>query len=270
MVQLLNKEFETIGRDSEAPRTVAQTWILSFQQIKKQHILASELLSFMSCLDHQDIPAQFLSYYIKQKENKEPKSNLELTEALGVLKAFSLVTEDNNGSYNIHRLIQLVTRKWLASSNTWNHFTKEALIAVSNLYPYGTYKTRATYAAYLSHANIVLRSCDSGSRDEAEAKASLLHCIAAYLRFEGLWDNAEPLNIEGIRIRKELFSEDHPDILISIGNLASTYRNQGRWKEAEKLEVQVIETHKIKLGADHPNTLTSIANLTSTLQYQGR
>jgi hypothetical protein len=67
---------------------VSQTWILSFQQIKQQHILASELLSFMSLLDRQDIPARFLSYYIEQKEMKEPLGNIELTEALGVQKDF--------------------------------------------------------------------------------------------------------------------------------------------------------------------------------------
>ncbi|KAK7219006.1 hypothetical protein V2G26_007009 [Clonostachys chloroleuca] len=115
IVRLLSKEFETVGRDSSNPQAVAQTWILSFQQIKRQHFLASELLSFMSLLDRQDIPAQFLSCYIEQKENEEPISELELTEALGVLKAFSFVTEDNNGSYDMHRLIQLVTQSPQAS-----------------------------------------------------------------------------------------------------------------------------------------------------------
>jgi hypothetical protein len=32
---------------------------------------------------------------------------------------------------------------------------------------------------------------------------------------------------------------EHPDMLTSMGNLASTYGDQGRWKEAEELEVQV-------------------------------
>lgn len=52
--------------------------------------------------------------------------------------------------------------------------------------------------------------------------------------------------------------------LISMTNLASTYRNQGRWEEAEQLFVQVMETSKTKLGEDHPDTLTSMANLAFT------
>lgn len=203
MVYLLSKEFETVGRDSEAPQAVAQTWILSFQQIEQQHILASELLSFMSILDRQDIPAQFISHYSKHKRNGGPRSEIELTEALGILKAFSFVTEENSGSFDMHRLVQLVTRKWLTSRGTIGRFGGEALMTVSHMYPYGKYETRTTCAAYLSHANAVLRLGGLQSRDEAEARASLLHCVAAYFSFEGKWSNAENLLIKASKIREE-------------------------------------------------------------------
>ncbi|KEY74844.1 hypothetical protein S7711_09938 [Stachybotrys chartarum IBT 7711] len=202
MVHFLSKEFETVGRDSSAPRAMAQTWILSFQQIEKQHILASDLLSFMSLLDHQDIPALFLSY----------------------------------GSYDMHRLVQLVT----------------------------------LCAAYLSYAHAILQAGEFASKDKAQAKASLLHCMAAYFNFEGQWGDAERLNLGAVRIRRENFGENDTSTLASMANLASTFWNQGQWDEAEKLFVQVMETRKTKLGADHPDTLTSMANLASTYRNQGR
>ncbi|PNP50290.1 hypothetical protein THARTR1_08998 [Trichoderma harzianum] len=89
IVHLLSREFETVGRDTEASQAVAQTWMLSFQQIEQQHVLASELLSFMSMLDRQDIPAEFLSHYGERSGNGVPRGEMELTEALGILKAFS-------------------------------------------------------------------------------------------------------------------------------------------------------------------------------------
>ncbi|KAI9148687.1 Enniatin synthetase [Paramyrothecium foliicola] len=269
-VQLLSKEFETVGRDSETPRAVAQTWILSFQKIEQQHALASELLSFMSLLDRQGIPAEFLSHYVEQRESEESLGDIELTEALGALKAFSFITEDKNGSYDMHRLVQLVTRKWLTSSGTVDRFRKETLMVVSHLYPYGKYETRITCAAYLSHANTILRAGIFALRDEAEAKASLLHCMAAYFMFEGKWIDAKALNMGALRIRRELFGENDPSTLRSMANLASTFWNQGLWDEAEKLFVQVMEISKTKLGADHPSTLTSMANLASTYSHQGR
>jgi len=49
-------------------------------------------------------------------------------------------------------------------------------------------------------------------------------------------------------------------LLISVGNLASTYWNQGRWKEAEKLQVLVMGTMKRVFGEEHPHSLTSMGN----------
>ena len=61
--------------------------------------------------------------------------------------------------------------------------------------------------------------------------------------------------------RKRVLGEEHPDTLVSMNNLVSTYWSQGRWKEAEMLGVLVMETRKRVLGEEHPDTLTSIANL---------
>ena len=36
-------------------------------------------------------------------------------------------------------------------------------------------------------------------------------------------------------VRKKLLGAEHPDILISMANLASTYSSQGKWNEAEQL-----------------------------------
>ncbi|KAL6832120.1 hypothetical protein V8C40DRAFT_163757 [Trichoderma camerunense] len=269
IVQLLSREFETVGRDTEAPQAVAQTWILSFKQIEQQHVLASELLSFMSMLDRQDIPAPFLSHYGKKAGDGVPRGEIELTEALGILKAFSFVTE-TSGSFDMHRLVQLVTRKWLTSQGTISRFGTEALMTVSEMYPSFEYKNRTKCAKYLSHANAVLQLHELKSRDEEKARASLLHRVAFYFIDEGKWNQAEIFNIEATEIRRRLLGADHPDTLMSMNNLASTYSHQGRRKEAEDLYLQVMEARKIKLGADHPDTLGSMSNLALTYYYQCR
>jgi len=58
-----------------------------------------------------------------------------------------------------------------------------------------------------------------------------------------------------VNTRKRVLGEDHPDLLISMDNLALTYRNQGRWKEAEELQMQVLQTRKRLLGEEHPDSL---------------
>jgi len=69
---------------------------------------------------------------------------------------------------------------------------------------------------------------------------------------------------------KAVLGQEHPDTLISMGNLATTYRIQGRFNKAEKLEVQVMETTIRVLGQEHPHTLTSMINLALTYRKQGR
>ena len=85
----------------------------------------------------------------------------------------------------------------------------------------------------------------------------------------GYWNEAEQLQIRVSETRKSVFGEEHPDMLMSMGELASTYRNQGRWKEAEQLQVQVSEMRKRVLGEEHPDTLMSMGNLTETYWSQG-
>ena len=78
LVELLSEEFETVGRDSETPRAVTATWILSFEQIKRQNGLAGELLSLMSFFDRQAIPSEFLSHYSERQPTQEFRGEIQL------------------------------------------------------------------------------------------------------------------------------------------------------------------------------------------------
>ena len=269
-VTLLSEEFETVGRDSETPRAVTATWILSFEQIQKQNTAASELMSFMSLLDRRAIPLAFLSSYSEQQLAQELKGEVQLIKALGVLKAFSFITENNGGDFDIHRLVQLVTRKWLLEKGTLRQLANRALLTISQLYPPGNYENRIICGAYLSHACAVLELEGTQSKDERLAKASLLYRTAGLFDYQGQCKDAEKFLVEAKEIRSKLLGLEHPDTLTTMDNLASTYRNQGRWAEAESLFVQVMETSSRVLGSEHPDTLTSMGNLASTYRNQGR
>ncbi|KAK4117998.1 purine and uridine phosphorylase [Parathielavia appendiculata] len=269
LVDLLGEEFEIDGRDSETPRAVAETWILSFEQIQRQNAFTGELLSLMSLFDRQAIPLEFLSRYSEQR-GQEQTGGIQLTKALGVLKAFSFVVEEKDHGLDMHRLVQLVTRKWLVKNGRMRHFSGQALLAVSHCYPFGRYEDWAICSAYLAHAYAVLGGEGTGSRDEKAGRATLLHSVAGFYMYRGQWKDVERFQAEAVELREEVLGADHPHTLISMGNLASTYRNQGRWDEAEKLEVRVIETFKTKLGPNHPDTLISIGNLAFTYKIQGR
>ncbi|KAJ4288699.1 hypothetical protein N0V88_007230 [Collariella sp. IMI 366227] len=291
LVDLLSQDFETVGRDSDTPRAVTETWILSFDQIQRQNTFAAELLALMGFLDRHAIPLEFLSSYSKQQLEQQIRGEVQLIEALGVLK--------NGNGLDMHRLVQLVTRKWLIKEGRMRHFAGQALLTVSDCYPFGQYENWAVCSAYLAHGYAVLGGEGTGSRDEMIGRATLLHSIAGYFGYRGQWKDAERFQVEAVQLRNEVLGsedpdtlssmanlaatyrnqgrwkeaellEEHPDTLTSMANLASTYRNQGQWTEAESLLVQVMETSLRVLGEEHPITLSSMANLASTYRNQGR
>ncbi len=270
LVDLLSQDFETVGRDSETPRAVIETWILSFNQIQQQSTFAGKLLAIIGLLDRHAILLEFLSSYAQQQPEQQARGEVPLAEALGVLKAFSFVVEEKGHSLDMHRLVHLVTRKWLVKKGKIRHFAGQAILIVSDCYPYGKYENWAVCSAYLAHAHTVLGGEGTGSRNEKTAKATLLHSVAAFFDSQGRWTDAERFQLEAIELRKEVLGSEHPSTLASIGSLASTYKDQGRWEEAENLLVQVIGMKKTKLGADHPSTLASMNNLASIYVDQGR
>lgn len=82
LIDLLSEGFETAGASSMASRRVAETWIVSFEQIQEHHKLAGELLSLMSLFDRQAIPQEFLSSYAERQQNQELSSgNVQMVKA---------------------------------------------------------------------------------------------------------------------------------------------------------------------------------------------
>jgi tetratricopeptide (TPR) repeat protein len=277
LTELLIQPFEEIGRDSEIPNAVISTWILSFEQIRKQCSLASDMLSLMSYFDRQRIPKAFLKH--KKNQNNDSgvrqqigaSADLEQEKAVGVLKAFSFIVTSTDGkTLNMHRLVQLAMRKWLIVEKLEKVWAEKALLILSDLYPYGSHENRGICNEYLPHAYAVLGYKLPFSANTAVARASLLYCISG-LRFQqGQWNNTEELLIEVKDLQKKGLGAEHPSTLVSMTDLAKTYRNQGRWKDAEELGVLVMEKQKIVLGAEHPDTLISMSNVALAYSSQGR
>jgi tetratricopeptide (TPR) repeat protein len=71
------------------------------------------------------------------------------------------------------------------------------------------------------------------------------------------------------RQRKQL-APDHPDLLVTMNDLANLYQEIGRAKEAILLHETVFDAHRKKLGADHKDTLGSALNLANAYNNAGR
>ncbi|KAJ7099081.1 hypothetical protein C8R44DRAFT_747771 [Mycena epipterygia] len=80
----------------------------------------------------------------------------------------------------------------------------------------------------------------------------------------GKLKEAEELKVVVLERWRNLLGDNHPHTLLSMGNLASTYKALGRLKEAEELEIVVLKKRKNVLGDNHPETLIAMGNLAFT------
>ena len=100
--------------------------------------------------------------------------------------------------------------------------------------------------------------------------ATSLNNLAQLYCIQGCYQQAEPLDLQIIKLLKQLGGEKHPDIATILSNLSALYYAQGRYNEAETLCEQALELTKCLLGEKHPDVATSLNNLAEIYCIQGR
>ena len=260
---LLEQAYYDPGRDSKIQNSIFLTWQISFDQITKQKPRAAEILSLMAVLDGQAISDMFL------RRKDERKVNFDT--AIGTLKAFSLVTEEKNEAiFNIHRLVQLSTQKWLELQHVLVEWQEKALNAVfANCPLNGEFENWATWETISPHVQVVLKYIFSTEPCQLK-RASILRKASSYDRVQGQYEAAYEKGIEAQTMCQKLLGKEHPDTLTNMSNLASVLNYQGKYVEAEEMNRQVLKLREKMVGKKHPDTLMSMSNLASVLNSQGK
>jgi tetratricopeptide (TPR) repeat protein len=68
----------------------------------------------------------------------------------------------------------------------------------------------------------------------------------------------------------DTFGLEHPNVALSLNNLAALYRKQGRYVEAELLFKRSLAIREKALGLDHPAVAESLNSLAALYKEQGR
>ncbi|PYH36551.1 kinesin [Aspergillus neoniger CBS 115656] len=262
-MSLLCEPFETLGRDSETPNALATTLIVSLDHINTKEPNAIEALSFVAFLDQHNIPSSLMEQRVV--------GPLDLTKALGTLKAFSLIIATGKGqNFSIHRLVQLTVRKWLIIEHTFDERAIQAMDTLAEVYPNAEYENWAICAAYLPHAVSVLRFIPELHGKLLRRRLYLQEGIAYYLWSQGRNDEAEKLDLLIVEENKKEFGLEHPETLESIAGLSSTYSNQNRLAETEELNSLLVTAYTKLYGPNDIITMRSERCLAATYRKQCR
>lgn len=83
---------------------------------------------------------------------------------------------------------------------------------------------------------------------------TLMSALGILKMQEGRYLQAEPLLEGALTIRRRLLGPTHPDVIVSLHDLATLYDNQGRYIEAEDLFYEALKLCEDVFGTDSPLT----------------
>jgi tetratricopeptide (TPR) repeat protein len=259
---ILDRGFYDWRRDPETPNSVTRTWSLSFDLIRKRNSYAIHLLSLMSVLDRQGIPRTLF--------DSEGVDEADLIIAFGTLQAFSLISVDKVGAtFEMHRLVQLSTRKWLDQQSALVHWQEKALSLLAGKFPIAHYENWVACEALISHVLIVL-TYDFETRDSRLDYASLLHNVGRFDGYQGRYGPAEDKLRRALDEREKTLGQHHQDTLTTSHELADVLSDLGKFENAEVIYRRLLKEYEEAHGENHHWTLRLVDNLGNSLRNQGR
>ncbi|KAI1601165.1 HET multi-domain protein [Pyrenophora tritici-repentis] len=264
--ELFSEHFEDPSRYHSMDSTIAKTWHISFEQIRRQDPLAVEYLSFIACIDRINIPQSLLL---------PGGSVVQQTKALGTLTGYAFIAERQQtvpGSskerlFDMHRLVHMALIWWLEGHGERADWAGTAAARAEELVPYGGHEGKEVWGAYLPHVTYVAGLVDVV---DGAVSASLLERLGRCQESLGQYPSAETSHRKASSLGKEVLGREHPDTLTSMSNLAGVLGRQGKYKEAEVMNRQMLALTETVLGREHPDTLTSMSNLAGVLDRQGK
>ena len=268
---LLDRETGDLRRDERARNSIIITWQISFEQIRDERPSAAGLLSLMSFFNHQGIPEFVLQGYASNQDvNVGMDEEQEFDEDLATLSSYCLITTDIEGNtFEMHRLVQFATRRWLEVYNELDSWRQKFLIALSAEYPTGDFEQWSKCEVLFPHAEAAAMN-EPGDEESLRHWSQVLNNAADYAWARGRYEVGASMARKAMNVGERVVGREHSQTLRSIHILALLLEKQGKYKAAEEMNRQAMDRREKVLGKKHPDTLASMSNLALVLQYQGK
>ncbi|KAF2802858.1 uncharacterized protein BDZ99DRAFT_503579 [Mytilinidion resinicola] len=266
---LLDYDGGRLRRDDEAKNSILITWQISFNYILKARRSAANLLSLMSFFDRQGIPETLIRNRSgtenrhgdvdainadgeksnSDSDDSESETSVDdgFEEDIFTLRNYSFIALTTDATFNMHRLVQLATRKWLEGQGQLEMWKQQYIDNLCTAFPTGEHENWAQCQALFPHAKSAL-SQPPKSEESLKQWALLLYNAAWYAWQKGSLSDAEKLSMRSMKARIKVLGKEHKDTLSSMAMVGLAADLAGQWKEAEELFVQVIETSSRVLG----------------------
>jgi tetratricopeptide (TPR) repeat protein len=256
-----------------------QTWLISYNEIKKRDLNAAKLILLLARFDNRDIWYELVkcgAYSTNQPVwfNSVISDSLSFKKTMKSLIEFSLIeASQRNGSYTMHPVVQ----DWCLHIILTEHDVKAsrlddlALVCVGYMVPSNDEQNYwELQRRLLIHADYIYqkRNIDQLNGDIAVWKA--FNGLGNLYSDQGKLREAEEMYQRALAGCEKALGLDHIFTLDSVNNLGILYCGQGNLKKAEEMYQRALAGCEKALGPDHISTLGSVNNLGNLYRDQGK
>ena len=251
---------------------VAAAWDLAFETIKATPG-AADLLNLLAYLAPDAFPKNLLAEHADELQDDLAtvcRDPFELDGAIAALRRASLV-EATDDTLSTHRLVQAVARHRCQLADLESGAVGTAIHLVNASLPLGAADVRhwPVYGHLLAHATT---AADHAERLELvpETTGRVLNQIAIYLKSRVAYGEALPLHERALAIKEKALGPDHPNVAITLNNMANLHYAQGRYDEALPLYERDLTISEKALGPNDPHVAITLNNMANLHYAQGR
>jgi Flp pilus assembly protein TadD len=256
---------EQVPGGIQAKRGLQAAFDLSWEELKPE---AQYLACVLAAFAPSPIRWDFVTRIYQQLQGELFNHDNLKDRWLKSLRKLHLVITVDKDIYNLHLLIhdyfyeQL--KQHLNFSQIKQAFCDVFALVASNI---DQSTNLETFNLIEPHLKKMIAWCET--KENIEFTGSL-NGLALLYDSQGRYNDAEPLYLQSLDIRKRQLGNDHPDVATILNNLAGLYESQGRYNDAEPLYLQSLDIRKRQLGNDHPDVATILNNLAGLYESQGR
>jgi tetratricopeptide (TPR) repeat protein len=259
--ELLSDDQYDLRRGFDSINSVIRTWKISFDHIQNKYSNAAEVLSTMAFLNRQDIPRDLLLGVTETQQ--------QLTSALGVLQAFSLIkSERGSETFSMHRLVQFVTCVWQEMQGSKSKHQEQALDLVLAKFPAAENEDPTRFQSLLPHAYAV-QICAATSNSIRIKLSDLQYNMSWFEDWRGHYQAGKTLCSSALNVRKATLGESHLDTLHASDLLGTVLKHQGSYSEAASIHKEALKHKSAIFGLSHLDTVQSLSDLTDIFIVQG-
>lgn len=247
------------GNDMNYDRALAATWVTSVDRLPLQSRLMLERLAFFA-------PEPLPNTVVDIPVPGDPR-DVDASRARAGLYAYSLISHGSleNGDsvhtgFAMHREVQHFVR-WRMSENRKRDALREALGWIDAAFAgdptdVGTWQRLDPLA---THVLAVAAHADKAGI--AKPTAGLLSRVGQLLALKARYTEAEPLLRRALAIFEASDGPSHPNVAMSLRNLALLLHATNRPGEAEPLYHRALAIDEANHGPDHPNVAKDLNSL---------